>query len=128
VEVSFTHDPNDGVLWNATYGIDANESIGQARFYHIRVPVSLPLDDFLLMPLVIQLHGGGGNASNFEQTTKLGGAAAARGYIVVYGEGIDLEFELGMHALAVERLPMRPVHLNDSRQTTATTYAPSWLT
>jgi poly(3-hydroxybutyrate) depolymerase len=91
VEGSFTHDPNDGVLWNATYGIDVNESIGQARFYHIRVPVSLPLDDFLLMPLVIQLHGGGGNASNFEQTTKLGDAAAARGYIVVYGEGIDNE-------------------------------------
>ena len=89
---NFIQDPNDGVLWNATYFIDVNESISQARLYHLRMPLSLPLNDSsLLMPLVIQLHGGGGNASNFEKTTRLGEAATARGYIVVYGEGIDNE-------------------------------------
>lgn len=94
--VGATHDPYDGVLWNATYGINVTESINQARFYHIRLPVSIPLASSSLMPLVIQLHGGGGNASNFEQTTKLGEAAAARGYIVVYGEGVDNEPPYGI--------------------------------
>ena len=114
VEGFSTYDPNDGVLWNATYGIDVNESISQARFYHVRLPLSYPLDDASsssLMPLVIQLHGGGGNASNFEQTTRLGEAAVARGYIVVFGEGIDNKPPNGVRTWNAGRRPALPVEL-----------------
>jgi polyhydroxybutyrate depolymerase len=59
---------------------------GTERSYVIRIPGELPKGDGRL-PLVLVLHGGGGNADNAEKMTGFTDKARTEGFIVVYPEG-----------------------------------------
>lgn len=58
---------------------------GQKRTYVIHLPPSY--DPTQLYPLVLVLHGGGGNAANAERMTGFSKKADEEGFIVVYPEG-----------------------------------------
>jgi polyhydroxybutyrate depolymerase len=58
---------------------------GQSRSYILHLPPSYNgIDE---MPLVVVLHGGGGNAGNIEQVTGFSEKADTEGFIVVYPDG-----------------------------------------
>lgn len=57
---------------------------GTRRTYVVRVPSNLPAGR---VPLVIVLHGGGGNAFNAERMTGFTPKAEREGFIVVYPDG-----------------------------------------
>lgn len=59
---------------------------GITRSYVVRAPVNLARDG-ARVPLVLVLHGGGGNAANAERMTGFTGKARKEGFIVVYPEG-----------------------------------------
>jgi len=59
---------------------------GIERNYIIRVPGDLPKSNSQV-PLVLVLHGGGGNADNAEKMTGFNDKAGKEGFIVVYPEG-----------------------------------------
>jgi len=59
---------------------------GDTRSYLLRFPPDLPVNGGPL-PLVIVLHGGGGNAENAENMTGFTPIARAERFIVVYPEG-----------------------------------------
>lgn len=56
------------------------------RSYVVRIPRELAQDNSLV-PLVLMLHGGGGNAEHAEKMTGFTEKAAKEGFIVVYPEG-----------------------------------------
>lgn len=58
---------------------------GLSRSYIVRVPPAAPTPG--RMPLVLVLHGGGGNAPNAERMTGFTELARKEGFIVVYPEG-----------------------------------------
>ncbi len=58
---------------------------GAQRTYVVRVPARPPAGTAL--PLVLVLHGGGGNAANVEAQTGFTEKARAEGFIVAYPEG-----------------------------------------
>ncbi|VVB60708.1 Esterase PHB depolymerase [uncultured archaeon] len=58
---------------------------GQSRSYILHLPPSY--DGENQMPLVVVLHGGGGNAGNIEELTGFSKKADAEGFIVVYPDG-----------------------------------------
>jgi len=58
---------------------------GQSRSYILHLPPSYTGENE--MPLVVVLHGGGGNADNIEETTGFSKKADAEGFIVVYPDG-----------------------------------------
>jgi polyhydroxybutyrate depolymerase len=59
---------------------------GVARSYVVRTPPGLARSG-PRVPLVLVLHGGGGNAANAEQMTAFTAKALKEGFIVVYPEG-----------------------------------------
>jgi len=59
---------------------------GVKRTYLLRLPEGFKADS-PCMPLVLVLHGGGGNADNAEQMTGFTELARKQGFIVVYPEG-----------------------------------------
>ena len=59
---------------------------GEARSYVVRAPAS-PASSAAKLPLVIVLHGGGGNAANAEMMTGFTAKAHKEGFIVVYPNG-----------------------------------------
>jgi polyhydroxybutyrate depolymerase len=59
---------------------------GIVRSYVVRAPGALASDNGLV-PLVLVLHGGGGNAGNAEKMTGFTDKAGREGFIVVYPEG-----------------------------------------
>ena len=59
---------------------------GIERTYEVRVPQMKEKHDGLL-PLVLVLHGGGGNGTNAEKMTGFTGKAMKEGFLVVYPEG-----------------------------------------
>ncbi|MFP5356346.1 MAG: alpha/beta hydrolase family esterase, partial [Gemmatimonadota bacterium] len=59
---------------------------GRTRRYVVRVPARIARSN-ALVPMVIVLHGGGGNASNAESMTGFTRKAEREGFIVVYPEG-----------------------------------------
>jgi polyhydroxybutyrate depolymerase len=59
---------------------------GITRSYVVRAPARTPQPGMRL-PLVIVLHGGGGNAANAEHMTGFTAKARKEGFIVVYPEG-----------------------------------------
>jgi polyhydroxybutyrate depolymerase len=59
---------------------------GQTRSYIIHLPSSYNGEDE--MPLVVVLHGGGGNAENIEKVTGFSEKADEEGFIVVYPDGL----------------------------------------
>src|SRR5689334_16780643 len=61
---------------------------GTERTYRIHLPPSGNLQEAL--PLVIALHGGGGNPEQFARDTGFDNKADAEGFIVVYPRGTGL--------------------------------------
>lgn len=61
------------------------ESDGRTRTYVVRHPEKTKGD--LKLPVLIVLHGGGGNAKNAEEMTQLTPFAAKNNFIVVYANG-----------------------------------------
>jgi len=59
---------------------------GVERSYVVRLPPAL-VSSKVRVPLVLVLHGGGGNAANAESMTGFTDKAAKEGFIVVYPEG-----------------------------------------
>jgi polyhydroxybutyrate depolymerase len=70
----------------ATGGRDTLVHDGITRSYVVRLPPRAAATDRRL-PLVLVLHGGGGNAANAEQMTGFTVKAGQEGFIVVYPEG-----------------------------------------
>lgn len=66
---------------------------GQARSYLIHIPPSY--DGETPLPLVIALHGYGGNPRNMESTTLLSLKVDEEGFIVVYPRGSDSSWNAG---------------------------------
>lgn len=60
---------------------------GQSRRYLIHIPPSY--DDKTPLPLVVALHGYGGNSRNMEATTLFSLKADEEGFIMVYPQGIS---------------------------------------
>ena len=58
---------------------------GQSRSYILHLPPSYNGENE--MPLVVVLHGGGGNAGNIEKLTGFSEKADKEGFIVVYPDG-----------------------------------------
>jgi polyhydroxybutyrate depolymerase len=73
------HAADDGAQHTLRYG-DAE------RRYLLRLPTA-QLDRSKPLPLVIVLHGGGGNADNAERMTGFTAKAQQQGFIVVYPDG-----------------------------------------
>jgi polyhydroxybutyrate depolymerase len=61
---------------------------GRDRTFHVYVPSTLPKDT--RAPLVIALHGGGGNGTQFETQSGFDAIAEANQFIVVYPDGIPV--------------------------------------
>lgn len=59
---------------------------GRTRHYVVRLPTAEPIHGVKL-PLVLVLHGGGGNAANAENMTGFTALGRARNLVVVYPEG-----------------------------------------
>lgn len=59
---------------------------GITRTYVVRTPSAMPSRN-VRIPLVLVLHGGGGNAFNAERMTGFTKQAKTRGFIVAYPEG-----------------------------------------
>src|SRR5688572_9343275 len=62
---------------------------GITRSYVVRTPVNQATET-RRVPLVLVLHGGGGNAAYAERMTGFTGKARKEGFIVVYPEGTGL--------------------------------------
>jgi polyhydroxybutyrate depolymerase len=60
---------------------------GVRRSYLLHLPPSHPAGE--PVPLLLVFHGGGGTASNIADHTRLTPGATARGYAVVYPEGVN---------------------------------------
>jgi polyhydroxybutyrate depolymerase len=80
-------------LWSATVrGADADarhtlRHQGQERHYLLRLPEGVRALPGARLPLVLVLHGGGGNAENAEATTGFTALAQREGFVVAYPEG-----------------------------------------
>jgi polyhydroxybutyrate depolymerase len=75
-----TYPPLSSGDYNGSLNVD-----GRQRSYVFHLPSGY--DNKTKMPLVIVLHGGGGNADNIETTTGFSAKADAAGFIVVYPNG-----------------------------------------
>ncbi|TMA54740.1 MAG: hypothetical protein E6J75_13420 [Deltaproteobacteria bacterium] len=60
---------------------------GRARSYHLHVPESVRPD--VAHPLVLVLHGGGGNGFGMSRLSHFNRVADERGFIAVYPDGVD---------------------------------------
>lgn len=67
------------------------------RTYTVHVPASYT--GATPVALVIGLHGGGGSAENFAQTSRLSAAADEHGFIVVYPNGVSSGWNDGRRAI-----------------------------
>jgi polyhydroxybutyrate depolymerase len=80
-------------LWSAAArGADADarrtlRHQGQERHYLLRLPEGARAETGVPQPLVLVLHGGGGNAENAEAMTGFTALARREGFVVVYPEG-----------------------------------------
>ena len=64
----------ESILWN-----------GRTRFYNIHIPDGY--NGITPVPLVIALHGGGGNARSMEEKTGFSNLSDEKGFVIVYPEG-----------------------------------------
>ncbi len=89
------------------YQTEVLEIDGVERTYHIHFPPNLSETD--AAPLVLALHGGGGQGLKFDESTAgtLIPAAEARGMVLVFPDGIDKQWCDG-----------RTEHLNEGRDCT----------
>lgn len=65
---------------------------GRARSYLLHVPPALGTDP---RPLVVELHGGGGNAAGMERLTHLSAQTDPRGWLIVAPDGVDRRWNDG---------------------------------
>lgn len=65
---------------------------GVERSYHLYVPNTIPAEN---IPLVIVLHGGGGNGNGMIRLTDFNDVADEHGFIAVYPDGIDRSWNDG---------------------------------
>jgi polyhydroxybutyrate depolymerase len=72
-------------------GIISHEGI--QRTFQIHVPITLK--DKTPLPLVIALHGGGGNGEKMERLSGLSGQADKDGFMVVYPDALDKHWNDG---------------------------------
>ena len=84
----------DDPIIDGTYRFSETMTVdGRARTYLLNLPPNYyESSDF---SLIIALHGGGGDATQFETTSKLTEKANASGFIVVYPEGVKSTGVLG---------------------------------
>ena len=75
---------------------------GVPRSYLLRLP-SAPAPDRAL-PLLLVFHGAGGDAASMERHTALTRAATARGYAVVYPEGVNHRWNDGRGVVTTDDL------------------------
>ena len=61
---------------------------GKTREYFIHLPTAFYQNPTKKFPLVIALHGGGGNAEDFIRLTHLNQTADSAGFVVVYPDGL----------------------------------------
>lgn len=66
---------------------------GDQRFFDVRLPQNY--DPQAVSPLLLVLHGGSGSSSRMEFLSGWTEAATAKGYIVVYAEGVDGDWNDG---------------------------------
>jgi len=69
---------------------------GHKRDYKVHVPKSY--DKSAAVPLVIALHGGGGRTWSMERLTKFSTLSDKEGFIVVYPEGYEKQWNDGREA------------------------------
>ena len=75
---------------------DRTESIeigAVQRIYHVHLPATAPIGGRL--PLVLVFHGGGGRAKGAARLYGFSELADARGFVVVYPEGVDRQWNDG---------------------------------
>ncbi len=75
----------DGVLPPGQHDLTL-EHDGLARTYRVYVPDNLPTET---VPLVIVMHGAGGDGAGMERMTRFDDLAEAYGFIVVYPDGLN---------------------------------------
>ena len=75
---------------------------GLRRSYLLRVPA--PAEPSRALPLLLVFHGAGGDAAGIERHTGLTAAATARGYAVVYPEGIGHRLNDGRGIVSTDDL------------------------
>lgn len=63
---------------------------GRTRAYRLHLPTGFSPTDGVLRPLVVALHGGGGNPNQFETQSLYSPKADANDFIVVYPKGTGL--------------------------------------
>ncbi len=62
---------------------------GRTRTYHVYVPRDLP--EGADVPLLVALHGGGGNGNQYRANSGFDGLAEANGFIVVFPDGTSIK-------------------------------------
>lgn len=65
--------------------VETLEIDGRTRTYRVHIPPALPSGP---VPLVVALHGGTGSGQQFQASSGFDAVAAARGFIVVYPDGV----------------------------------------
>ncbi|NUN50029.1 MAG: alpha/beta fold hydrolase, partial [Candidatus Brocadiae bacterium] len=73
---------------------------GEERSWHLYVPPGLPADR--AVPLVVVLHGGGGNGRQLERFLEFDALADREGFLVVYPDGLDRGWNDGRGSGSVE--------------------------
>lgn len=86
VEAS-VHAQSLGAHGSADRGPRTIEAAGARRSYLLHLPPAHRAGEPL--PLLLVFHGGGGDAAGIARHTRLSEAATARGYAVVYPDGVD---------------------------------------
>ena len=87
--------PVDGAVRAAVepVGAVADRSVrtpdGRTRTYHVYVPRDLP--EGADVPLLVALHGGGGNGNQYRANSGFDGLAEANGFIVVFHDGTSIK-------------------------------------
>ena len=81
------HAQSRGVDGSADGGPRTIEAAGARRSYLLHLPATHRPGEPL--PLLLVFHGGGGDAAGIARHTRLSEAATARGYAVVYPDGVD---------------------------------------
>jgi polyhydroxybutyrate depolymerase len=76
--------PEDAPLRAGDYGLTITHG-GRERFYLLHLPPAVERGEPL--PLVLDFHGGGGNARNQQEYSKLDALADREGFMVAYPEG-----------------------------------------
>ena len=78
-------DPNDGVLWDATYELDNSFDVdGRSRIFHVAYPNNHIYEN---SPALLHFHGGFGDGATSAESTGYSDIACNKGFLVVYGVG-----------------------------------------